>query len=422
MGLRDGYGGRKFSRPAFVLNTRAIGLGVSRSLAMKGVPVIAVDFRKEASKMTSKSFSSYRQIPDVDSDPDSAADALLEIQAECGEKGVLFPTSDAFVLFVSRYRKKLGAQFDTAIPSEEVIEGIMNKRTQYENAVRLGVPIPETRFPTSLSDLDSFKDDMEYPVLIKPYYSHRWQQVFDNKGFQAFNPTELVRYFGRVLDSDVKTEAMVQSVVPGPNTSLRNVRAYIDKGGEVHGAVECQKVRQYPVDFGVGCLNQTMHHPGIREVGIRFMKGIGYRGLGAVEFKMDPSDGVPKMMELNARVGKTIGLSTKAGVNLPWLMYQDMTGMPLDHDAHYADGVRWHDFVMDCRAYSVLRSRSEVTFNEWVRTSLGAECHPYFDWRDLRPSLVSTRYGLTPVNELFHIAVLGVGRTIRDFVWRGRVG
>lgn len=177
------YGGGGFERPAFVLSTLAIGLGVSRSLALKGVPVVAMDYRKGAAKTASKSFSAYRQIPDIESDPDSAVDAILDAQADFGEKGVLFPTTDAFVLFVSRHRRKLIGQFDMAIPAEEVLEGILNKRAQYENAIRLGVPIPETYFPDSLSDLDSFKDKITYPVLIKPCYSHQWQKVFDNKGF-----------------------------------------------------------------------------------------------------------------------------------------------------------------------------------------------------------------------------------------------
>ena len=208
-------------------------------------------------------------------------------------------------------------------------------------------------------------------------------------------------------------DVMVQNVVQGPNTNLRTVRAYIDRNGEVHGAIVTQKIRQYPVDFGVGCLNQTVHHQVITELGIRFMKGISYRGIGAVEFKMDPRDGAFKMMELNARVDKQIALFTKAGVNLPWLMYQDLVGMPMDPVVPYADGIRWHDFVMDCRAYMTLRSRRETSFKEWVRTWLGAECHPYFDWRDIRPVLVKTRCGFDALNELFYLALFSLGRIMK---------
>ena len=397
-------------RPAFVLNTRAVGIGASRSLAMKGVPVIAVDFRKEAAGMMSKSFDAYYQIPDIQKHPDSAVEELLRIQGKRGEKGVLFPASDAFILFTSRYRRKLSGLFDMAIPSEEVLEGIINKKRQYENAMSLGIPIPETHFPTCMDDLDAFKNDIQYPVLIKPYYSHQWQQVFDNKGVQVFKPEELERQFRKVLELEIKIDVMVQRVILGPSTNLGAVRAYIDREGEAHGVIETQKIRQYPVDFGISSLTQTMHNEKIRELGMRFMKGIGYRGIGSVEFKLDMSDGIFKMMELNARVVKNIGLSTKAGINLPWLMYQDMTGMPIDEDAPYADNVRWHDFVMDCRAYMTLRSRKETTFKEWMRTSLGAECHPYFDWKDLGPALVQTRYGFDPARELFYITLFNLGK------------
>ena len=190
------------------------------------------------------------------------------------------------------------------------------------------------------------------------------------------------------------------------------MRAYIDKNGEAHGVSEVMKIRQYPVDFGIGCLVQSIHNEDVREQGLRFMKGIGYRGIGGVEFKQDPRDGIFKLMELNARVCRNVGLSTKAGINLPWLMYQDMIGMPID-EGSYVDGVRWQEFIMDCRAYQTLRGRKDITLKEWLRTSLGTDCHPFFAWNDLRPVLVQTRYGLDVALELFYLTMFSAGKLLR---------
>ncbi len=399
------------ARPVFVLNIRAIGLGVSRSLSMKGVPVIAIDYLEGSDRLISKSFTAFHKIPDIEKSPDAALEALIQCQGECGQKGILLPTSDAFILFVSRNRQELAKHFDFNLPSEQVLELIMNKKSQYTKAAELGVPIPETFYPKCMEDLDGFKDDISYPFLIKPCVSHLWQQSFPNKGFQVFSAEELKNKFQKVLDAGI--EVMVQKVIPGPNINLRGLRAYIDGKGEAHGVSEVVKIRQYPVDFGIGCLVQTSHNDEVREQGLRFMKGIGYRGIGAVEFKQDQRDGVFKLMELNARVCRNVGLSTKAGINLPWLMYQDTTGMPIDKVESYADGVRWHDFIMDCRAYQTLKARREITFRDWVRTSLGSDCHPFFAWNDLRPALVQTRYGLDTALEVFYLTVFSAGQLLR---------
>jgi D-aspartate ligase len=407
--------GRKRSddalRPVFVLKTHAIGLGVSRSLAMKGVPVVGIDYAKDAKDLRSNSFVAHHMIPDIEKSPDAAVEALIRCQEGLGKRAILFPCSDSFILLISRKRQKLAEHFDFQLPSEAVMELIMNKKSQYLKAVELGIPIPETYYPKHLDDLDAFKDDIHYPVLIKPCYSHLWQERFPNKGFQAFNPEELVRYYQKTIDADI--EVIVQEVIIGPNTNLRGMRAYIDKEGGVHGVLESNKVRQYPVDFGIGCLNQTSHNEVVARQGLQLMKGIGYRGIGAVEFKLDERDGVFKLMELNARVGKTIALSTKVGVNLPWMMYQDMVGMPIDEDVEYANGVRWHDFIQDCRAYHTLRSRRDITFKDWVRTSLGSECHPFFAWNDLRPALVHTRYGFDTMMEIYYTLMFSAGRLLR---------
>ena len=401
----------KLQRPAFILNTRAIGIGASRSLAMKGVPVVAVDFRPEAAKLRSNSFTAYHQIPDIEKSPDAAVESLIQAQEPYAEKGVIFPTSDAFVLFVSRHRKELGKHFEIALPSEEVLEGMINKKFQYDIAAQLGVTIPDTYFPSSMEEISSLKNDISYPALIKPYYSHLWQPIFDNKGFQVFTPEELMAQFRKVLSAGV--EAMVQSVIQGPNPNLISVRAYFDKNGVPHGVMEAQKVRQYPVDFGVGCLTQTVHCEEVRKMGLKFMQALGYRGVGYVEFKKDDRDGEYKMIELNARVGKTIGLSTRAGINLPWMMYQDLSGGQIDEVHDYPDKVRWHDFVHDCRAYMTLRSRGDITFKEWMRTSLGSECHCYFAWNDLKPVMVESKYGYSSVKELFYVALYSVGKSFK---------
>jgi predicted ATP-grasp superfamily ATP-dependent carboligase len=53
------------------------------------------------------------------------------------EKPVLYPSTDAFVLLLSRNRKVLEDHFRFAMPSNDIIEGLMDKRRLYDWAEKV---------------------------------------------------------------------------------------------------------------------------------------------------------------------------------------------------------------------------------------------------------------------------------------------
>jgi predicted ATP-grasp superfamily ATP-dependent carboligase len=52
----------------------------------------------------------------------------------------LSPASDAFVLFLSRYRDELREYFPFNLPPADVVEESVDKRRLYDLAERFGVP------------------------------------------------------------------------------------------------------------------------------------------------------------------------------------------------------------------------------------------------------------------------------------------
>jgi hypothetical protein len=48
-----------------------------------------------------------------------------------------------------------------------------------------------------------------------------------------------------------------------------------------------RKLRQYPVDFGVGTLMESVAEPELAALGLRFFNAMGWRGPGSIEFKRD---------------------------------------------------------------------------------------------------------------------------------------
>lgn len=376
---------------AFVLNVGTPnGLGVIRSLGREGVPIVAVDSDRNAPGLHSR-YARHMILPDPAAEPEKVLEGLLEEGRKDATKGILYPCSDAYVLFVSRYRQELGDHFRFCIPSQKVLEGMINKRMQYDEAARIGTPIAKTFYPRDMKEVREIRDSLDYPAFIKPYYSHLWYPVFGNKGFKVNSPRELEERYAKIFPTGL--EALVQSIIQGPNTNHIKVCAYYNHDGERKALFLTRKIRQNPTEFGVGTIMESFHDDELARIGLKFFEGIGYRGIGSIELKLDDRDKKYKMIELNPRLWAQNSQPTYAGINFPLTMYDDLTGRPTQ-TRDYQDGVRWMDTLEDARAFWWYRQRGRTNFGELARSWLSIDCHAHFAWDDIMPAFVHLRGGV----------------------------
>jgi D-aspartate ligase len=80
---------------------------------------------------------------------------------------------------------------------------------------------------------------------------------------------------------------LVTEYVPGPDDQYRSYYTYLDHEGEPLVHFTKRKLRQYPTHFGLGSYHLTEWNPEVAELGLRFARGAGLRGLVNVEFKRD---------------------------------------------------------------------------------------------------------------------------------------
>lgn len=378
---------------AFVLGLFDTGLGAIRSLGRLGIPVIGLDSDPRMPGFKSR-FCIAKLCPDPIHQPDELARFLLKEGKQLGQPGILFPATDAFVLFLSRYRDDLSTYFRFAIPSPKVLESIVNKRLQYELAEKVGTPYATTFYPETMNDVQRIKNEVEYPAFIKPYYGHLWREKFggNHKGFKVHNPQELVSRFEEI--SPTGLQAMVQSLILGPNTNHYKVNVYMSTAGEPLAAFTLRKIRQYPTEFGVGTLVESVHYPELVDLGLKFFEGIGYRGIGSIEFKKDERDGKLKMIELNPRLWQQNIQATVCGINFPLIQYLDLTGQTPVPQTTFTEGVKWWDAQADFQAFWDYFKRGELSPWSWIRSWIGAKAFNTFAWDDLGPFFKNNEYGL----------------------------
>jgi predicted ATP-grasp superfamily ATP-dependent carboligase len=369
---------------AFVLDMSSTGLGVVRSLGREGISVVGADFKPDAPGLKS-TYCRSLLTPNPVRRPEELLDMLLREGKKLSRRAVLYPASDPYILFVSRFRKALSEYFLFALPSEGVIECILDKDKQYELAKRIGIPCPRSFHPRSLDEIKLIEGQIEYPALVKPCHAHLWQERFASKGLKVNSQEQLLQKHAEVFEAGL--EVMVQEIIPGPTPNIVGVDTYASEEGDAIAVFVTRKVRQYPVEFGVGTCLESIHNKEALSIALRYLQGIHYRGIGEIEFKRDSRDGTYKLIELNARPWTQVIQATYAGINLPLIQYMDLTGQPMPTLEDYQDGIKWLDAARDLMSFHESYQGRGPWPLAWLRSIRGTRCHAYYSFDDPKPFL-----------------------------------
>jgi predicted ATP-grasp superfamily ATP-dependent carboligase len=328
--------------------------------------------------------------------PVTEPERVLELLLAAGERlerpAVLLPASDAFALFMSRYRVHLGRRFLFALPPPSVSEALVDKWLQHQMAERAGIPCPQTFHPGSKAEVARIKREIDYPAFLKPCVSHLWVPVFGIKGFRIDGPTDLERRLAEIAPSGL--DVIVQAIVPGPNTNHYLVDAYFDDSNQPLALFTRRKIRQYPTDFGNGALLESVRAPDAAELGARLLERLQYRGCANIEFKRHARTGELNLIEANPRLGAANIHTTRCGANFPLIAYLDLTGQKPAPRTEYREGLRYLVVGRDVRAFLDYYRRGELGPVEWARSVMTARVFPYLDWRDPLPFVMAAGRGL----------------------------
>jgi D-aspartate ligase len=375
------------STPAMVLNSGPAGLAAVRSLGRAGVPVLNIDFN--AGPASRSKYCKFRLCPHPGKDPGGAVEVLVEEASRLGSRPVLFPASDNFFALVSSHRERLVPHFRMALPAAEDCAAMLDKRRQYDIAQAAGIDCAATVYPESEADVGRAAAAVAYPAFIKPHEGHVWRQYFGTKGFIVNSPEEMRARCAEILPTGVKF--MVQSFILGPASNTYSAALYIDARGECLGSFTARKLRQFPVDAGVGTVVEAIERPDVAELGLRVCRALRYRGIAEVEFKQDDRDGKLKLIELNPRLWVQASLPPAAGIDFGVIQFLDLMGNAPAPVSGFKPGVRWLDLWNDYRACRSLQRRGNMTLLSPITSWAGARAFSMFAADDPGPFIANSK-------------------------------
>ena len=156
------------------------------------------------------------------------------------------------------------------------------------------------------------------PAVIKPRISSGSFGIAYVK-----NREDLLSTYQRIHEN--YPHPLVQEWIPD-GIGTFGFSALFDEHSKVKAAFIHKKLRMYPVQGGPSTLREGVCHPRIMELGISLLESLKWTGIAMVEFKVDPRDGIPKLMEVNPRFWGSLQLAIVSGVDFPWLMLKMALG------------------------------------------------------------------------------------------------
>lgn len=392
---------------AVVIGGHATGVGTVRCLHKLNIPIHVVVTRDHDFAHYSRYVSGYQRATDMSRRPESLIE-LLDRQAQAWRGWVLLPTNDHAIAAIAKHHDHLSRTYRLITLPWPIAGTMLEKDRFYAVAQRLGIPTPRIYGRAEAALLE--RQDLRFPLLVKPVQSHRFYELFRCKLFRVENAQELREAVEKVTSADL--EAQVMDCIPGGDDHSYNYFVYMDRRGEPVGGMGGHKLRKSPPHFGVARLAEVgpdLNPPTLREATIALLREAGYSGIASADFKLDPRDGVFRLIEINTRPFLCHRLPWRAGYNMIELAYREAAGLPLEEpQIHHWPGV-WVHLHEELRNVLFHRRDEQLRLRNYLAPYTRPKTFAVYSTTDPQPFL--RQWGLTG-RDTFRAAAkrLGIAR------------
>ncbi len=279
-------------------------------------------------------------VPDFDVDPDAYVDAVLELTERTGASVVL-PAHDGSIEVLRVRRDDFVGLAALPLASDAALDIALSKERTLGLASELGISVPDSVSLSDPAEVAAAGDHIGFPAVLKP----RTPWVVDDEGRGTRLVSELVsssddarRRLENMLAAGA-TSALLQPWLPGRREAVTLFRS----DGRIRARFAQVSHREWPVLGGATVFCESIPLlPDIAGSSDRLVDAMDIDGISMVEFRRD-RDGRPRLMEVNARMGSSVALAVRAGVDFPSLLHTWALGgvVPEVGDYRIGERLRW---------------------------------------------------------------------------------
>ncbi|MFS0673338.1 carboxylate--amine ligase [Ornithinibacillus sp. 179-J 7C1 HS] len=376
-------------------NNYYIGLSAIRSLGKEGVHTVAADYSEEDRYGAASKYCSEKiLLPHYKKDTEGFIEALIDYAKKQERKPVLIPCHDTYLEVIDAYLHRIKEYYLIPQTEQGLATKVMNKDTLHALATEHGVKVPETVRINEPNFKERVEEEIKFPCLVKPFDSPTFVSIFRKKIFKVHNMEELEEALEKAKSAN--QEVFVQRIIPGFDDHMYTFDAYLNQDSKVTHWTTCQKLRQYPINFGASVYTIQKYTPKIFEIGSKFLEEIGYKGFAEIEFKKDEETGEFYLIEINARITNFNHLLYKVGLNFPYITYREMIGEPLEPKAvtETTNRAFWYGYE-DMLAVKDYVKTKQLKSSEVLKSLFRPKAYAIFSFSDPKPamSFMKTRVG-----------------------------
>ena len=311
-------------------------LAAVRGLGRNGIPVTV----GESTRLNASAFSRYCKKALVYPSPFFMPEEFIDsVRSELTRRSyqMLLPMEDETLGLLSMHHADLSSlTYFPAVTTEKLLLA-RSKDKILKLAEKNGIPIPKTWYIDDLSQLDGISGALPYPVVIKPRIG---------SGAVGISYPETAEELKRKyhLIHQRFPFPIIQERIPQEGEGY-GASFLMDEQSRVKAAFVHKRLREYPVSGGASTLRESVRRDDIRDMALTLLKALDWFGVAMVEFKLDPRDGLPKLMEINPRFWGSLALAIESGVNFPHLLYRMARGEHFKPVESYQIGKRCRWFL-----------------------------------------------------------------------------
>ena len=317
-------------------------LAVTRALGHRGHEVLVAERRSPSLAQTSRYCTKRLVYPDPVTDDQGFVNSLAAAVSDEAVEALL-PVADITTGLVAANRDRFEPACQVPFADAATIARASDKVEMMRTAARLGVPTPRTWY--CCGPEEAIPPDLDYPAVIKPHRS----RVRTEAGWTSCS----VGYAGSRDELRASLLArpghefpvMLQERIDGPGVGIF---VCYDRGKMV-AVFSHRRLREKPPWGGVSVLCESTEVPAdAKDYAERLLADLSWHGVAMVEFKRDVRDGLPKLMEINARFWGSLQLAIDAGVDFPNVLLDTCRGGVGGPMPSFRPGVQsrwlWGDF------------------------------------------------------------------------------
>lgn len=247
---------------------------------------------------------------------------------------LLISSNESYARIISKNKEKLlKDNFIFNYPDLEIIDSLMMKESFYKKYQNSSLNIPKTYYFDCSKD-KKITNKMTYPLILKPsnviMYNHLSFEG-KNKIYQIYNKQELDEIIKRIVSAGYTDTLIIQDFIPGDDTYLYDAVAYVTSDHQVKllslAKIGLQEHSKNMVGNAAVLINGYTNGIDTKEIESSmksFLEDISYQGFCEFDLKYDYRDKTFKVLEINARQGRSSYYISKSGYNLVKVLADDL--------------------------------------------------------------------------------------------------